>query len=92
MSKFFVVSKNTGGREGNYKSYKTMRGAENFAKRLNAKYGDDRFEAVSAEFYAEVLSKRTTVVKNMLTGKEVTIPLVDRGTCVDPSTERYFSM
>ena len=33
-----------------------------------------------------------TVVKSLMTGADVTIRTEDRGTCVDPSTERYWSM
>ena len=93
MNKFFVVCSSTGGREGTYKSYKTFRGAQNFAKRLNGRkdFGPD-YEAVSAEYYSEVLAVRRTTVVNLLSGKPVSIPTVDLGTCVDPSTERYFSM
>jgi hypothetical protein len=31
-------------------------------------------------------------VKNLMTGNEMKIRRGDRGTCVDPSTERYWSM
>lgn len=31
-------------------------------------------------------------VKNLMSGAEVEIRRADRGTCVDPSTERYWSM
>jgi hypothetical protein len=31
-------------------------------------------------------------VKNLMSGAEVQIRRADRGTCVDPSTERYWSM
>jgi len=92
MSEFFVVSVATGAREDTYKSYKTLRGAEKFAERLNAKNpGYFKQVAVSAEYYADVLSKRKTTVTNLMSGKEVEIRKVDLGTCVDPSTERYFS-
>ncbi len=92
MSKFFVVSKYNGAREGTYKSYKTLLGAKKFAVRLNAQRDGDFYEAVSAEYYVDVLCKRKTTVVNLLSGKEVEIPLVDLGGCCDPSTERYFSM
>jgi hypothetical protein len=32
--------------------------------------------------------QRKTVVKNLMTGIDVEIPLRNAGTCVDPSTER----
>ncbi|RLA14001.1 MAG: hypothetical protein DRQ60_07080 [Gammaproteobacteria bacterium] len=93
MSKWFVVNVITGAREGTYKSYKTHRGAKNFAARLNAKtLGYTDWEVASEEFYIDVLSQRTTTVKNLLSGKDVTIPMVDLGSCVDPSTERFFCM
>lgn len=93
MSKFFVVSTTTGAREGTYKSYKTARGAKNFADRLNAKtLGFIDYEAVCQEYYAEVLCQRTTTVRNLLSGKEVEIRMVDLGGPCDVSTERYFSM
>jgi len=90
MSKFIVVHEATGARGSSYKNYATQKGANNFAEKLNKQVGEDLFVAISEEYYTDVLSKRTTVVKNLLTGKPVTIPLVDKGTCVDPSTERYF--
>lgn len=31
-------------------------------------------------------------VKNLMSGQTVMIPRKDRGTCVDPSTERYWTM
>lgn len=34
----------------------------------------------------------TVVVKNLMTGKDVEIDYRDRGTCVDPSMERYWTM
>ena len=92
MSKFIVVSITTGAREGTYKQYKTHRGAKNFAGRLNTQLGHDAYGVASEEFYFDTLAKRTTTVKNLLSGKEVEILLVDLGTCVDPSTERYHCM
>ena len=93
MSKFFVVCTSTGAREGTYKSYKTHRGAKNFAARLNAKtLGFVDWEPCSAEYYADVLSQRTTTVRNLLSNKEVEIRMVDLGGPCDVSTERYFSM
>ena len=35
--------------------------------------------------------QRKATVKNLMTGQAVEIPLRDVGTCVDPSTERYWS-
>lgn len=34
----------------------------------------------------------TTVVKNLMTGKDVEIDYRNRGGCCDPSTERYWTM
>ena len=93
MSTFYVVSEATGAREGTYKSYKTHRGAKNFAEKLNARNpGYFKMVVASAEYYVDVLSKRTTTVTNLLSGKEVSILLIDVGGPCDPSTERYFSM
>ena len=93
MSTFYVVSTSTGAREGTYKTYKTWLGANKFAARLNAKtLGFIDWEPCSAEFYVDVLSQRTTTVKNLLSGKDVEIRMVDLGGPCDVSTERYFSM
>ena len=92
MSKFIVVNIATGAREQTYKRYVTHRGAKNFARKLNEYNNAEVFEVASEEFYFDTLAKRTTTVKNLLSGKDVTISLVDLGGCTDPSTERYFSM
>lgn len=34
----------------------------------------------------------TVVVKSLMSDKEVKIPARYKGTCLDPSTERYWSM
>ena len=36
--------------------------------------------------------RQLVTVKNLLSGKDVEIRRADRGTCVDPSTERFHSM
>ena len=36
--------------------------------------------------------RQLVTVKNLMSGAEVEIRRSDRGTCVDPSTERYWSM
>ncbi len=92
MSTFYTVSLSTGAREGTYKPYKTHRGAKNFAERLNTKAGREIWGVASAEFYADVLSQRTTTVTNIMSGTEVEIQLVDLGGPCDPSTERYHCM
>lgn len=93
MGTWYVVCAVTGAREGTYKSYKTHSGAKKFAERLNAKtLGFVDWEVASAEYYVDVLCQRKTTVKNLLSGKDVTIPMVDLGGCCDPSTERYFCM
>jgi hypothetical protein len=36
--------------------------------------------------------RQLVTVKNLMSGADVEIRRADRGTCVDPSTERYWSM
>ena len=36
--------------------------------------------------------RQLVTVKNLMSGQDVEIRRADRGTCVDPSTERYWSM
>jgi len=36
--------------------------------------------------------RQLVTVKNLMSGQDVEIRRSDRGTCVDPSTERYWSM
>ena len=36
--------------------------------------------------------RNTAIVKNLLSGKDVELPLNQVGTCCDPSTERYHCM
>ena len=36
--------------------------------------------------------RQLVTVKNLLSGKDVEIRRADRGTCVDPSTERFHTM
>jgi antitoxin component of MazEF toxin-antitoxin module len=49
------------------------------------------FEVTTAEDFRENVDHFVTV-KNLMSGKDVTIKASDQGTCVDPSTETYWSM
>ena len=47
------------------------------------------------EFIKQVAAfngRQLVTVKNLMSGQDVEIRRSDRGTCVDPSTERYWSM
>lgn len=50
---------------------------------------DDYAIAECQDFYKNI--EKTKVVKNMMSGEDVTIP-VNTPSCIDPSSERYWSM
>jgi len=70
--------------------YATERGAKIGAKAANRNAGYDAYTHISEEDRAAI--DPVTTVKNLMSGKDVQIRASDRGTCVDPSTERYWSM
>lgn len=67
----------------------TERGAKISAKRMSNKTGQD-VRAISDDELDNVVVPMKTV-KNLMTGKEVQIP-VNTPHCCDPSTETYYSM
>ena len=70
------------------RSYVTLKGAKIGVKSANRNAGYEAYACMHEDdFY-----QRKTVVENLMTGIDVEIPLRNAGTCVDPSTERYWSM
>ena len=70
------------------KWYDTEKGAKIGASAANRNAGEWTYMIMHEhDFY-----QRKATVKNLMTGQAVEIPLRDVGTCVDPSTERYWSM
>jgi uncharacterized protein with NRDE domain len=75
-----------------HKAYNTIRAAKGVATRLTNKDKDGyEYMAMETGLYNEIYNKLVPV-KNLLSGKEVMIRQQDMGTCVDPSTETYWSM
>ena len=46
----------------------------------------------AADGWCLKLTAATVTVRNLMTGADVTIRTEDRGTCCDPSQERYWTM
>lgn len=75
--------------------YKTERAAKSAITRISkllANWGREvpSFEVMETAAYRAQVPMIT--VTNLMTGKPVTIPADQRGSCCDPSTERYWSM
>ena len=70
--------------------FATERGAKISVAAMNRKTKTDEFKVVSEAERAS--ADRKILVRNLLTGKLVEINESDRGSCVDPSTERYHCM
>lgn len=80
--------------------YETLRAARAAMTRLvkidmeayvsGKKYPRTNYEIMDMEAYDAQIPM--VKVKNLMTGKEIEISAEDAGTCVDPSTERYWSM
>jgi hypothetical protein len=71
-----------------YGEYSTERKAKNALKKLG--YPEDKFIVTSEEFYKNM--DHDVQVKNLMSGKMVTLRASQVGSCTDPSTERYWSM
>lgn len=68
--------------------YKTEKGAKIGTRAANRNAGSDvYFFTHEDDFY-----DRRVTVKSLMTGQDVEIAATTRGTCCDPSTERYWSM
>ena len=73
------------------KWHKTERGAKIARAAANRNAGYDAYDIMEENEFNAKFNQLVTV-KNLLSGKEVQIREQDVGTCVDPSTERYWSM
>ncbi len=83
---FAIVNLTTWRHGGTF--YTSRKRAEAAAKKLGV--ADDNHKVMS---YPEWLEGDVTVeVVNLMSGRTVGIKRSDRGTCCDPSTERYWSM
>jgi hypothetical protein len=78
----------------NYKPryFETERGAKIARGRNNANPKNFQCGVLSLKAYNELFADKKVTVKNLMTGKDVEILESDRGTCNDPSQERYFTM
>lgn len=75
-----------------YKEYETERGAKiQFTKLTNSGKLNDRWEVMDKVLF-HCIWERKEQVKNLMSGEMVEIRASDVGTCLDPSTERYWSM
>lgn len=73
------------------KWYASLKGAKIGKKAANRQAGRESYDILEESEFEDQFNPWTTT-KNLMTGKEVAIRLQDRGTCVDPGTERYWSM
>ena len=78
----------------NYKPryFSTERGAKIARGRNNANPKNFQCGVLSLEHFNELFADKKVQVKNLMTGAMVEILESDRGTCNDPSQERYFAM
>ena len=72
-------------------TWPTLQGARGAATRLNKKNGNNDLIAISWTEWDRLFNPLVTV-KNLMTGADVQISYGDVGTCIDPSTETYWSM
>lgn len=84
---FVVVNQKSGHTVGRYRN--TLAGARRSATCLNKRKGGGHV-AMSLDAFNE--QDEMVEVRNLMSGNPVMIRKSDRGTCVDPSTERYWSM
>jgi hypothetical protein len=80
--------------------YETLRAARAAMTRLikidmeayvsGRKYPRTNYEIMEESAYQAQIP--LVKVRNLMSGKEIEIPADQAGTCVDPSTERYWSM
>lgn len=73
------------------KWYRNLKGAKIGKAAANRNAGSEQY-AIMEENEFEVKYNGWTTTKNLMTGEEVAIRQQDKGTCVDPGTERYWSM
>lgn len=71
--------------------YKTHKGAMIGMHAANRNAGNHVYMVMEEEYFDKKYNPMVKV-RSLMTGAEVEIPAQDRGTCVDPSTERYWSM
>jgi hypothetical protein len=78
----------------NYKPryFETERGARIAQGRNNKNPKNFQCGVLSHKAFDELFGNKKVTVKNLMTGMDVEILESDRGTCNDPSQERYFSM
>jgi hypothetical protein len=76
-----------GDRRDAIKWYDTEKGAKIGAAAANRNAGQRVYQIMHEDDFHQ----RKATVKSLMTGQDVEIPLRDVGTCVDPSTERYWS-
>ena len=75
----------------NKRYFKTLAGAKRSATCSNRNAGKFVYNFVEESWFNLKYPVGTKVVKNLMTGKEIEIP-VDTPRCCDPSSERYWSM
>ncbi len=78
----------------NYKPryFETERGARIAQGRNNKNPKKFQCGVLSLQAFNELFADKKVQVKNLMTGEMVEIREADRGTCNDPSQERYFTM
>lgn len=84
---FVVVHQKSGHTVGRRRE--TLAGARRSATCLNKRKGGGHV-AMSYEAFRE--QDELVEVRNLMSGKPVMLPKSQVGTCVDPSTERYWCM
>lgn len=75
--------------------FPTLKGAKIALTRMRNQGNTDPIMAVSKEDYEKEgapIANELVTVKNLITGEDIQIRRADVGTCLDPSTERYWSM
>ena len=72
--------------------FSTERGAKIAAGRNNTDPTKFKVGVLSIASFNELYANKKVQVKNLMTGKMVEILESDRGTCNDPSQERFWSM
>lgn len=78
----------------NYKPryFETERGAKIARGRNNANPANFKCGVLSLADFNNLFGNKKVMVKNLMTGAMVEILESDRGTCNDPSQERFFTM
>ena len=72
--------------------FSTERGAKIARGRNNANPKNFQCGVLSLEDFNKLFGDKKVLVKNLMTGAMVEILESDRGTCNDPSQERFFTM